>query len=170
MMLAHALRRCALTHLLAYFHHIPFPSPDIFETLPWRTEVLRALMQFDVLGFQTVRDRRNFISCLRRCLHGARVARVGDTFLAPVDDRSVSIGTYPISIDYDAFEYESAQPRTADAVAEIRRSFGDAQLILGIARLDYTKGTPERLIAFEHLIETKPEWRAAVTMLQIVVP
>src|SRR3989304_4813084 len=75
MMLAAGLRARGLTQRLAYFHHIPFPPPDIFEALPWRAELLRALMHYDVIGFQTGRDRRNFISCLNRCIQDVRVSQ-----------------------------------------------------------------------------------------------
>jgi trehalose 6-phosphate synthase len=170
MMLAHALRRRALTHPLAYFHHIPFPSPDIFETLPWREEVLRALLQFDLLGFQTVRDRRNFIGCLRRCLNAVRVCHIGETHLVSAEGQSVRLGTFPISIDYDEFEADSVQSETIVASEAIRKNLNDSKIILGVDRLDYTKGVPERLTAFQKLIELNPDLRGRVTMIQIVVP
>src|SRR5262245_12054208 len=75
MMCADALRKRALQNRLAYFHHIPFPAPDILEMLPWRAELLRGLLEFNVVGFQTHRDRRNFISCLHRFLPNVRLQR-----------------------------------------------------------------------------------------------
>jgi len=159
-----------LQQRLAYFHHIPFPTPDIFETLPWRVEVLRALMRFNVVGFQTLRDRRNFIACLRRCLAGVRVCWTGETLLARVDGQCASIGTYPISIDYEGFATEASQSSVVDAASIIQRGLGTARIILGVDRLDYTKGIPERLIAFQRLLEAHPELLGQITMAQIVVP
>ena len=170
MMLAHALRTRGLQQRLAYFHHIPFPSPDIFETLPWRTHVLRALMRFDLLGFQTLRDRRNFIACLRRCLGGTRVCWSGETLIARVEGHSASIGAYPISIDFEEIATEASQPSVVDVACMIQRSLGTTRIILGIDRLDYTKGIPERLIAFQRLLEMRPDLLGRLTMAQIVVP
>jgi trehalose 6-phosphate synthase len=170
MLAGQALRDRGLRHRLAYFHHIPFPSPDIFETLPWRLQLLRAMMRFNVLGFQTARDRRNFIACVRRCLRGVRVSRIGDSFRVRADGRTVSVGTYPISIDYDAFETEASRPDTIAATQAIRQGLGGRRVILGVDRLDYTKGIPERLNAFQRLLETDPSWRGRVTMVQQVVP
>jgi trehalose 6-phosphate synthase len=170
MLAAQALRRRGLSHRLAYFHHIPFPSCDIFETLPWRVDVLRAMMRFNVLGFQTVRDRRNFIGCVRRCLRGVRVSRIGDSFLVRSNGLSVTVMTHPISIDYDAFEAEASEPETVFAAQGIQRGLGGTRIILGVDRLDYTKGIPERLAAFQRMLETNPSLRGRVTMVQQVMP
>ena len=86
MMLAENLRARGVIERLAYFHHIPFPAPDTFETLPWRSEVLRALMRFDSLGFQTPRDRRNFVESLHRCLPGVQVSGVGERLRVRFED------------------------------------------------------------------------------------
>jgi alpha,alpha-trehalose-phosphate synthase [UDP-forming] len=170
MMLAQALRTRGLEQTLAYFHHIPFPSPDMFATLPWRIPVLRALMCFDVLGFQTLRDRRNFTACLRRYLAGATVCWSGETLIARVDGHTTSIGAYPISVDFEEIAAEASQPGVVDLAGIMQRSLGAMRIILGIDRLDYTKGIPERLVAFQRLLETRPDLIGRVTMAQIVVP
>src|SRR5262245_36776279 len=170
MILGQALRRRGVRSRLAYFHHIPFPSPDIFETLPWRVEVLRALMRFDMLGFQTKRDRCNFAACVRRCLRGARIYRVDGRFFARAEGQSVSVGIHPISIDFDSFETQSAECETIATSESIRRGLAGVKIILGVDRLDYTKGIPERLRALQHLLEMNPGLRGKVTLLQIVVP
>jgi trehalose-6-phosphate synthase len=110
MMLAVDLRRSGVKQSMAYFHHIPFPSPDIFETLPWRGEILRGLMQFDVVGFQTIRDRRNFIACLRRFLPDVRVSGIGDTLLVRSAYQRLKVGTYPIAVDHDDFAAYASKP------------------------------------------------------------
>jgi trehalose-6-phosphate synthase len=88
---------------LAYFHHIPFPPPDIFEILPWRVPILRGLLRFNVVGFQTVRDQRNFVDCVRRCLPDARVRHVAGKYEVATGESSTTAGVYPISIDYESF-------------------------------------------------------------------
>ena len=170
MMLAQDLRFRGLRQQLAYFHHIPFPPPDTFETLPWRSEVLRALLCFDLLGFQTPRDRRNFIESLYRCLPGVQVSGVGERLRVRFEDHWSSIGTYPISIDYAALAAEATGPDVTAAAEKIRQGCSGTAIILGVDRLDYTKGIPERLIAFQSLLQSNPGMRGRLTMIQIVVP
>src|SRR5437773_1237271 len=170
MMLAENLRARGVIERLAYFHHIPFPAPDTFETLPWRSEVLRALMRFDSLGFPTPRDRRNFIESLYRCLPGVQVSGVGERLRVRFEDHWSSIGTYPISIDYAALAAEATGPDVTAAAEKIRQGCSGTAIILGVDRLDYTKGIPERLIAFQSLLQSNPGMRGRVTMIQIVVP
>lgn len=170
MMLAEDLRARGAGQRLAYFHHIPFPPPDTFETLPWRSDVLRALMHFNLLGFQTIRDRRNFVESLQRCLPGVQVFGVGERLRVRLEDHWSNIVTYPISIDYADFSAEASAPDATLAAEKIRQGFSGTDMILGVDRLDYTKGIPERLIAFQTLLESNPDLRGRVTMIQIVVP
>lgn len=170
MMLAHALRARELRLKLAYFHHIPFPPPDIFEKLPWRSEILRGLLQFDTVGFQTVRDRRNFVACLRRCLHEVHMNRLGERLLIRAEGSGTVIGAFPISIDFEEFANEALCPAVAAKASEIRRQVKGEQIILGVDRLDYTKGIPERLLAFRKLVARHPDLHGHVTLVQVVVP
>ena len=78
MSVGESMRQLGINERLTYFHHIPFPSPDIFEKLPWRKEILSALLDFDVLGFQTLRDRRNFVACLRKFVKHAEPREYGE--------------------------------------------------------------------------------------------
>ncbi len=164
-----ALRALGMRHRVAYFHHIPFPAPDVFEILPWRSDVLRALTEFDAVGFQTHRDRRNFIAALHRFLPNVRLHHSGHTSVVRTGDRSTTVGTYPISIDYKSFT-SAGRPHIAREAAAIRGRLGHTQVMLGVDRLDYSKGIPERLAAFELLLEQTPELHGRVTLLQIVVP
>ena len=170
MLLADCLRSRGVRARIAYFHHIPFPPPDVFEKLPWRAEILRALLRFSTLGFQTDRDRRNFFACVRRCLHDAQIKKIGGKFLVSAEGRSTEAGTFPISIDYERLARESHRAEVLSEAAQIRRDFSDRKLILGIDRLDYTKGIPERLIAFRALLEQRPELRGQIALLQVTVP
>jgi len=170
MMLGRAMRARGFEQRLAYFHHIPFPSPDIFEILPWRVEILRALMHFNLIGFQTSRDRNNFIACLHSCLPGVRVSHIGETFTVRAEGQCAAAGAYPISVDYEGLTAHASEPAVPLLAETIRQKLGGDRIILGIDRLDYTKGIPERLIAFDILLKRNPDLRRRVTMLQIVVP
>ena len=170
MLLGRMLRHLGLSCRLAFFQHIPFPPPDIFEKLPWRGEILRALFDFDVVGFQTLRDQNNFANCVRRLLPEIDLHCAEHRLIAQVDGRMSSIGTFPISIDFDRFSREAALPEVTERMMEIRQHSGDCQIVLGVDRLDYTKGVPERLKAFRHLLATRPHMRNRVILIQLVVP
>ena len=170
MMLGSMLRRMGLTCRLGFFQHIPFPPADIFEKLPWRSEILRSLFDFDLVGFQTIRDQKNFAGCVRRLLPEIELHRSDDRFTARVEGRVSSIGTFPISIDFEEFSREAASAEIAERAAKLRKDSGDCQIVLGVDRLDYTKGVPERLKAFRHLLATHPEVRGRVILIQLVVP
>ena len=170
MMLAECLRARSVRARLAYFHHIPFPPPDMFEKLPWRTEILRGLMSFNTVAFQTDRDRRNFVACLRRCLGRVRVRRNGGKFLVSADGRHCEVATTPISIDFNGFSARALAPEVELRAREIRDSLAGKRLILGVDRLDFTKGIPERLMAFRTLLEQRPDLHQRVTLVQLVVP
>ena len=169
MMLADCLNDRSIRARLAYFHHIPFPPPDIFEKLPWRTDILRALLKFSIVGFQTARDQRNFMHCLRRFLPYTRVRRIGNGVLVRSHDHGTMLGTFPIGIDFNEFAHAAESRQIAERAAEIKQTFSGT-MILGVDRLDYTKGIPERLKAFRLLLETRSELRGRATLMQIVVP
>ena len=165
-----ALRQLGIKERLAYFHHIPFPSPDIFEKLPWREEILTALLHFDVLGFQTLRDRRNFADCLRQFVKAAEIRSEGDHLIVEETGSRTLVGAFPISIDFEEFAGGAAGETVAARAAEIVRSVGECRIILGVDRLDYTKGIPERLAAFRYLLKDHPGLHRKVTLVQIAVP
>lgn len=170
MLLGEALRARGSRVKLAYFHHVPFPATDIFERLPWRREVLQGLMHFHSVGFQTERDRRNFTASVRRHLEDVQVRRLGPRYLVRAGGMTTTAGAYPISIDFRelATQAESAQVREREQ--EIRRQMPGQAIVLGLDRLDYTKGLLERVAGFRELLERHPELRGRVTLLQVVVP
>ena len=170
MLVGGALRARGWRGQLGYFHHIPFPPPDIFETLPWRVEVLHALMQFNTIGFQTSRDRCNFLAALHKHLPGPLTSSINDQLMVWAGDRRATVGTYPISIDYDELANKANAPDVSAAVDAIRERASGLQIILGMDRLDYTKGICERLMAFQTLLERHAELRGKVTLIQVVIP
>jgi trehalose 6-phosphate synthase/phosphatase len=144
---------------VAFFLHIPFPPYDLFRLLPWDRELLRGLLASDLIGFHVGGYARNFLDCAERLL-GARVDR--QSMLVEHGDRTVQVGTFPIGIDFDFFETAA---RSAAPSAHPHE-----RLVLGVDRLDYTKGIPERIHAFERLLELYPEHREKVVLMQIAVP
>jgi trehalose 6-phosphate synthase len=149
------LRRLGVKSRLGFFLHIPFPPPDIFLRLPWRRPLLEALLRYDLVGVQTQRDRRNLVACAEALGLPLRPARIAN---------------FPISIDYDAFMRAATSEEVAEKARELHRLLPRRKLVLGVDRLDYTKGITLRLRAFEHLLERHPEMRGRVSLIQVVVP
>jgi trehalose 6-phosphate synthase/phosphatase len=164
------LRRMGVAHELGFFLHIPFPSLDMFSKMPWRQNVLEGLLDYDLLGFQTARDLRNFAQCVLALVDGARVHETGDLIRVEARGRTVRAGAFPISIDYEDFVHRAVENPVSELVARVRSQLPNRKLILGLDRLDYTKGIPERIRAFGLALERYPELRGNVTFLQVVIP
>jgi trehalose 6-phosphate synthase len=164
------LREHGVTNRLAFFLHIPFPPPDIFRKLPWRKDVLESLLAYDVIGFQAPRDRENFADCVRQVLPEAKLRRVRGGLRAEHLGRSCTIGAFPIGIDYEDFAKGAATDVVKERTRSVRRDIPGEQLVLGLDRLDYTKGIPERLKAFRLALEQYPDLHRRVTLLQVAVP
>src|SRR6266699_1074785 len=170
MYVAQALRERGLRSALTFFLHIPFPPYDIFSKLPQQQRLLHALLQFDLLGFQTRRDVRNFIQCVRRVMLDTKVLPRRDLQLVRFEKREIRVGHFPIGIDFDSFENGARSDTIAQRAQRLRAAFPGCQLILGSDRLDYSKGIPERLRAFRTALERHPELRGRVILIQVVVP
>lgn len=155
---------------IGFFLHIPFPPLDIFVKLPWRAQILGALLAYDLIGFQTQRDRRNFLSCLEHLVPEVKVVRGGAIAELQVGERRVRVGAFPIGIDYKSFEEAAGSPEVVARIEDLRRRIGRYDLVLGVDRLDYTKGLPERLQAFRNALQRFPELREKVLLFQMVVP
>ncbi|WP_028324709.1 alpha,alpha-trehalose-phosphate synthase (UDP-forming) [Desulfatirhabdium butyrativorans] len=153
-----------------FFLHIPFPPLDVFLKLPWRFQLLDALMQYDLVGFQTVRDRRNFIECIQTLTPGAKIFGSGHVCKLTTGKQEIRLGTFPISIDYQGFADLAGTKEVADEAWIIHQNLPNRQLILGIDRLDYTKGIPNRLMAFAAALKRYPQMRKKITLIQVVVP
>jgi trehalose 6-phosphate synthase len=168
--LARRLRERGLKNRLGYFLHIPFPPPDIFCKLPWRVEVLKGLLQYDLIGFQTPRDRENFLDCVRKLVPEARQRCSHGTFDCELVGHVARIGTFPIGIDFNHFAGTAATQEITDRTTALRREMPEQQIVLAVDRLDYTKGIPYRLRAFHLALQRYPELHRRVTLLQVVVP
>ena len=136
---------------IGFFLHIPFPPTELFIQLPWREQIVKGLLGADLVGFHTPGGARNFRSLATRIGGATPGATQGEVV---VDDRTVKLGAFPISIDSQALDRLSRSPEVADRAVEIRKELGDPRrLILGVDRLDYTKGIDVRLRAFEELLD-----------------
>jgi trehalose 6-phosphate synthase len=170
MHLARMLRQAGIKRRSGFFLHIPFPSPDIFMKLPWRARVLQALLEYDLIGFQTARDRRNFLSCLGLLLPDVKLTGRGAVLTAEVDHRQVRIGSFPISIDFDNFAKPAASATVTAKVGWLKKGMLGSRIVLGVDRLDYTKGVPERLLSFQNALERYSDLHGNLTMVQLIVP
>ncbi|MGI8885904.1 MAG: bifunctional alpha,alpha-trehalose-phosphate synthase (UDP-forming)/trehalose-phosphatase [Gaiellaceae bacterium] len=159
------LRRRAPGLSVGFFLHTPFPSSEIYRLLPAREEVLRGLLGADYVSFQVGDYARHFRSS---CLRIIGIDSSPDSI--EVDGRTVGIGVDPIGIDTAGFRKTLAEPGTARLVEQFEEQYKGRKLVLGIERLDYTKGIPRKLLAFERLLEQDPSRAETTTMLQVLVP
>lgn len=150
---------------IGFFQHIPFPSYEVFRMLPWRRELLDGMLGADYIGFHTYDDMRHFLSSVHRL-----VGYDYNTNQIQLEDRLVVADSLPMGIDYDKFATNAESPETEERVLRYRESFGESKLILSMDRLDYSKGIPKRLEAFDLFFEQNPEYLEKVSMLLIVVP
>jgi trehalose 6-phosphate synthase/phosphatase len=161
LMLTPARIRSALPQTeIGFFLHIPFPPHDIFRLLPWDRELLRGLLAADLIGFHVRSYAWNFLDCVERSL-GARINRAEG--LVEYGDHTTRVRAFPIGIDFELFESLALAAATQPETQRER-------VVLGVDRLDYTKGIPERMLAIERLFEVHPEHREKVVLLQLAVP
>jgi trehalose 6-phosphate synthase len=166
LMLVPALLRRARLGPIGFFLHVPFPPPEVYARLPWREEVLDGLLGADVVSFHTEGFRDNF---LRACSRLRQDVRVEGRTVA-LADRRVLTAAHPISIDARALTESARSAATERSLRGLRAQFGDRRILLGVDRLDYTKGIIERLQAVELLLEGRPELRGRLALVQIAVP
>ena len=154
---------------IGFFLHVPWPSPDIYARLPWRDQVLWGLLGADVVSFHTDEYRHNFIWSVARQLGDSGVEVRGPSVVLP-DGRTVTTATAPISIDAGEFAALAVDLEVKQGIEALEEQFSGRTLLLGVDRLDYTKGIIERLLAVEMLLERNPELRTSLAFLQLAVP
>lgn len=150
---------------IGYFNHIPFPSYEMFRLLPWRKELLNGLLGADLVGFHTYDDMRHFLSSVSRL-----AARSVKEQLVENGERIVLVDSFPMGIDYEKYANSAAAPDTIAQEVLFRTSLQGKRVILSIDRLDYSKGIPQRLIAFESFLKKYPEYLNKVSLVMLVVP
>ncbi|EYF06907.1 bifunctional alpha,alpha-trehalose-phosphate synthase (UDP-forming)/trehalose-phosphatase [Chondromyces apiculatus] len=150
---------------IGFFLHIPFPSSETFRVLPRRQEILTGLLGADLIGFHTFAYLDLFTRSLMRLLGvEAEVDRVRYA------GRNLRLGVFPMGIDAARFSSVSSSPEIIAASAAIRERIAPLRILLGVDRMDYTKGIPRRFLAFERLLEKEPELRGKVEFVQVAVP
>ena len=161
------LRKRGVTQPIGFFLHVPFPNFDVIRALPCYREILEALTGYDVVGFQTDRDLASFQDCLTQPEIGGvvpsdgQVKAFGRTFRAEV---------LPVSIDVDGCQSLASENMGHSQVERLAKSVGDRRLIIGVDRLDYSKGLELRFRAFENLLMNNLDLRGRVSLLQIAPP
>lgn len=159
---------------IGFFLHIPFPSYEVFRTLPWRKELIMGMLGADLIGFHTYDYERHFFSSVRRLL-GYEIS----FNQIHLEDRIVLGDAFPMGIDYKKFSkkaselFQKTQQEKSELHRELEKYFlvsPERKLILSIDRLDYSKGIPNRLRGFEIFLERHPEFRNKVTLIMLVVP
>ena len=164
LLLPQLLRRRLPNARIGFFLHIPFPSEELFRTLPERDRVLRGLLGADLVGFHTPSYLRHFAASLTQIL-GLTV----DIDRVQLADRDVRLGVFPMGIDAESFR-KMAEAPGVEAEALALKDDGNLKLLVGVDRLDYTKGIPRRLLAYERMLETHPDLRERVRLVQVAVP
>ncbi|WP_419722680.1 alpha,alpha-trehalose-phosphate synthase (UDP-forming) [Sinomonas albida] len=153
---------------IGFFNHIPFPPPEIFSQLPWRRQVLEGLLGADLVGFQRPNDALNFARSARR--YGSAGGK-GTHLLVGPEQRTVRAEPFPISIDTARISELASQPEIRERARQIRHDLGNPKTImLGVDRLDYTKGIRHRLKAFEELLSDGRIQVGEVTLIQVASP
>ena len=171
---------------IAFFHHTYFPSADIFNVVPWRREILGSLLSCDYIGFHIPRQVENFVDVVRGAMPTETLERQGcaprfltygcavglDTMTTRlrVGDREVGLGAHPVGTDLGRIRDVLAQRSVRNSLEKLRREISPRKLVLSIERLDYTKGTLEKLEAFDRLLEAQPQLQGKVTLVMVCVP
>lgn len=160
------LREIKKVHRIGFYLHIPFPPPELFATMPWREEVLQGLLGADVIAFQSRQSRANFSWSARRI-----VDATGTSDHLSWQGREVTLQVAPIGIDAASFTQQAQSEDVMAAAGRVRSELGEPDVvILGVDRLDYTKGIDQRMRALQTLLERRPDLSGKVTFVQVAVP
>lgn len=150
---------------IGYFHHIPFPSYELFRVLPEREEVLEGLLGADLIGFHTHDYMRHFISAIYRVLDlNCSLDEIN------LKDRIVHVDAFPMGINYEQYHDAPALPEVKEKALLLKEELGDKTVILSVDRLDYSKGILHRLNGFVQFLQHHPEYHEKVSLAMIVVP
>ena len=168
--LGEELRKRGHGNRIGFFLHVPFPAPEFITVLPRHERLLSSLLQYDLVGFQTEGDVRNFV---RYVLSENRGSNIGVSqamdrqMVLSQDGRQVRVGSFPVGIDIGGFERLARRAAQSSFVRKVVENLGGRMLLIGVDRLDYTKGLIQRIEAFDLFFSGHPDWRGKVTYLQI---
>jgi len=161
--LARELRSRGFNNPIGFFLHIPCPPADLLFTIPRQEQSIGVLSHYDLVGFQTENDRDNYGRYLS--MTGAHVGRDGTSYA--LDGRVVRIGAFPVGIETADYAATAAAAVESAFTRELRDSLLGRKLLIGVDRLDYSKGIVHRIEAYSHFLETQHDWRNRVTYLQV---
>jgi len=159
------LRRLGVDRPIGFFLHTPWPARAIMHSVPHHRDLVQAMLAYDLIGFQTDEDRQNFKDYVR---HQLGFAVAGDIIVS--EDSRSRLATFPIGINVDDFAARAAKAAARPEVARLRASLQNTKLLLGVDRLDYSKGIANRIRAFDRLLLVDPSLKRQVSLLQIAVP
>ena len=165
--LAAELRSAGLDNPMGFFLHVPFPSYEAFRAIPGHEFLLRALTAYDVLGFHTPRDLKAFRTCIDEPIVEATFM---DENRVRVGDGELIADVFPIGIDVDEIQTLAVESQSMKTVQRMTSSLDGRQLLIGVDRLDYSKGLRQRLLSYERLLERYPNAQRNVTLMQIAPP
>ncbi len=158
------LRERGHKNRIGFFIHIPFPPPEILIALPNHEQLIPSLDYYDLVGFQTETDASN---CARYLTRECGLKRIGSERRFKVGDRVLEVGVFPVGVETEAFQKLARRAAVSPFVREVLSSLSGRAMIIGVDRLDYSKGIPERMQAFERFLTNYPDLRGQVTYLQI---
>lgn len=150
---------------IAFFFHLPWPPWEVFRILPWGREILKGILGADLIGFHTKLYARNFLDCVRREFR-LKPKKEGIKF----EGRNILCKNFPLGIDFDGFQKASELKKPVEIAKEIRKSLNTEFMFLGIDRLDYSKGIPNKLRAFNTFLKEHPSYRKKVVLVQLITP
>lgn len=182
-MAPHYIRKLKPNVKIAFFHHTPFPSADVFNIVPWREEIVDSLLQTDVIGFHIPRYAENFCG-VARALRGVTLGEAQDVQAPMVSsgmalseptvtpyvehgDRRIMIDAWPIGTNPSLIRDYLSRFDAGERAAEIRNEIGDQHFIISVGRVDYTKGAKEQLEAFDRLLSRRPELIGKVKFMMV---
>ncbi|MDD2512461.1 MAG: bifunctional alpha,alpha-trehalose-phosphate synthase (UDP-forming)/trehalose-phosphatase [Proteiniphilum sp.] len=165
MLLPRMIREQKPVTSIGYFHHIPFPSYELFRVLPEREEVLEGLLGADLIGFHTHDYMRHFISAIYRVL--GLNCNLDEITLK---ERIVHVDAFPMGINYEQYHNAPALPEVREKATLLKEKLGDKTVILSVDRLDYSKGILHRIDGFDQFLQNNPAYHEKVSLAMIVVP
>jgi trehalose 6-phosphate synthase len=159
------LRRLGIQQPIGFFLHTPWPARTMMYSVPHHRELVLAMLDYDLIGFQTVQDRQNFKDYVK---HELGLAVANDTVVS--NKGRARLATFPIGINVEEFAARAAKSAARPDVSRLRLSLQSSKLLLGVDRLDYSKGIANRIRAFDRMLLVEPEMKRRVSLLQIAVP
>ncbi|MCV3273977.1 glucosylglycerol-phosphate synthase [Roseobacter sinensis] len=179
------LRQLRSDVTISFFHHTPFPAADMFNVLPWRREIVKSLLDCDIVGFHIPRYASNFVSVVRSLFDvevkkremvadelisdGTALSERSAPTLLSFEDREIIVSSASVGVAVDFIEERAADPAVRADAEKIRESLGDCRLILSVGRTDYTKGGVDQMESFERVLTDTPDLRGKVKLMHVSV-